>query len=353
MNILITGGCGFVGSSLCISIKNKFKEYKIIAFDNFYRKGSIINKKRLEKIGIKVIKGDIRFKKDLDKISNIDLLIDCAADPSVATGKKKNLRYLVETNLIGTLNSLEFSKKNKAKLIFLSSSRIYPFEDINKMKFKIKNDQYIPKENFKNCKKKAISEKFKTKGIKTFYGFTKYSSENLIEEYSYANNIDYIINRCGVIAGPWQWGKIDQGFIVYWMICYLFNMKLSYIGYGGSGYQCRDILDINDLSALINKQITNFSNFKNNIFNIGGGSSRILSLKNLTDQCNKLFGFKKKINSISKTRYGDIPYYVTDYSKIYNLCGWKPKKKLETTVFEIYKWVNDHKKTIKKQIEKI
>ena len=168
MNILITGGCGFVGSSLCISIKNKFKEYKIIAFDNFYRKGSIINKKRLEKIGIKVIKGDIRFKKDLDKISNIDLLIDCAADPSVATGKKKNLRYLVETNLIGTLNSLEFSKKNKAKLIFLSSSRIYPFEDINKMKFKIKNDQYIPKENFKNCKKKRYQKNLRLKVLKHF-----------------------------------------------------------------------------------------------------------------------------------------------------------------------------------------
>ena len=85
--------------------------------------------------------------------------------------------------------------------------------------------------------------------FKNFYGYTKYSSEALIKEYCYAYNISYIINRCG--SSPWQWGKIDQGFIVYWILCYLFNKKLNYIGYGGNGYQVRDVLNINDLVKLI------------------------------------------------------------------------------------------------------
>ena len=58
-------------------------------------------------------------------------------------------------------------------------------------------------------------------GLKTFYGFTKYASEQLISEFCYVNNIPYIINRCGVISGPWQWGKIDQGFIVYWLFVFI------------------------------------------------------------------------------------------------------------------------------------
>lgn len=347
MNILITGGCGFVGSNLCISIKKKFKNYKVIAFDNFYRKGSLINKKRLKSFGVKVIKGDIRKKKDLDKLSKVDLLIDCAADPSVASGLNNGLKYLIDTNLVGTLNSLEFVKKNNAKLIFLSSSRVYPFKEINNFKLKVKNNSFIP---INSSNQKFINENFTTNGLKTFYGFSKFSSENLIQEYSYANNLDYIINRCGVISGPWQWGKVDQGFIVYWMLCYLYNLELSYIGYDGKGYQVRDVLDIDDLAILINKQITSFSKFKNDIFNVGGGKQSIISLKNLSNQCNKLFGFEKSIKSIKKTRYGDIPYYVTDNSKITKISGWKPKKNIKKTIYDIYKWVTDNKNLIKRLI---
>ncbi len=350
MNILVTGGCGFIGSNLSISIKKQIKNSKVFAFDNFFRKGSLINKKRIKKNGVKVIKGDIRLKKDFYKLPDIDLIIDCAADPSVASGLNSGIKYLIDTNLIGTLNTLEFAKKNRAKLIFLSSSRVYPFEKINNLKFKVKNNTFIPSKNFKNSKTKLFSEKFTTNGIKTFYGFSKFSSENLIQEYAKAYNMSFIINRCGVVSGPWQWGRIDQGFVVYWMLSYLFKLKLNYIGYGGNGYQVRDILDVEDLSNLINSQIKNFSLFKNDIFNVGGGPERAMSLKNLTIECNKLFKLNKSITKISNTRYGDIPYYVTDNSKITELSGWKPKKKIKTTLRNIYNWVVENKSSIKKLI---
>ena len=83
--------------------------------DNFYRKGSIENKKRLLRKDITVIKCDIRYEKHLKKVPKFDLLIDCAADPSVATGYENGLRYLIDTNLIGTLNCLNLVKKIELK----------------------------------------------------------------------------------------------------------------------------------------------------------------------------------------------------------------------------------------------
>ena len=258
---------------------------------------------------------------------------------------------MIDTNLIGTLNCLNLVKRNKAKIIFLSSSRIYPFDIINAAKYKIVDKCFYPKENILGLSKKdGINENFQTTGLKTFYGYTKYSSEALIKEYCYAYNISYIINRCGVVAGPWQWGKIDQGFIVYWILCYLFNKKLNYIGYGGNGYQVRDVLNINDLVKLIFLQTHDFKKFDNNIFNVGGGQSNKISLYNLTRKTNEIFKSKKKINQIKETRYGDIPYFVTDNTKIYDKCGWKPEINVLKTVEEIFDWTKTNKILLKKYL---
>ena len=352
MKILITGGCGFIGSNIAVFLKELNRKNRIYCADNFYRKGSIENKKRLKKKGIDVIKCDIRSEKDLSKIPNFDFLIDCAADPSVATGFKNGLRYLIDTNLIGTLNCLNLVKKNKAKIIFLSSSRIYPFDIINnKVTYKVIDNSFFPKKNILGLnQKKGINENFQTTGLKTFYGFTKFSSEELIKEYCYANDISYLINRSGVVAGPWQWGKIDQGFIVYWMICYLFKKKLNYIGYNGKGYQVRDVLNIRDLLELINLQIYNFDKFENEIFNIGGGQKNKISLYNLTKKTDEIFKERKKIFQIKDTRYGDIPYYVTDNSKIYRKCGWNPQIDVFRTIEEIFDWTNTNISLLKKYL---
>jgi len=351
MKILITGGCGFIGSNIAIYLKKNNIKNKIYCADNFYRKGSIENKKRLLKKDIAVIKCDIRNKNDLNKVPEFDLLIDCAADPSVATGYENGLRYLIDTNLIGTLNCLNLVKRNSAKIIFLSSSRIYPFDIINASKYNIIDKSFSPKINILGLnKKKGINENFQTTGLKTFYGFTKFSSEELIKEYCYAYNIPYVINRCGVVAGPWQWGKIDQGFVVYWILCYLFNKKLNYIGYGGKGYQVRDVLNINDLVKLISLQTHSFKKFDNELFNIGGGQSNKISLYNLTKKTDEMFGFEKKITRIKETRYGDIPYYVTDNTKIYKKCGWEPEINVLKTVEEIFDWIKTNQILWKKYL---
>ena len=352
MKILITGGCGFVGSNLCIKIQSSIKNVKVTALDNFYRKGSIINKKRLIDNNIDVIKCDVRNFKELDKVPKFDFLIDCAADPSALSGVKDGLEYLFETNLNGTLNCLKLVRKFNAKIIFLSSSRVYPFDLINKINFRVSKRSFVGNDKgvngFDNTK--GISEDFNLEGLKTFYGFTKYSSENLIKEYCKAFNLEFIINRSGVIAGPWQWGRVDQGFIGYWLLCYFFKKKLNYIGYKGKGNQVRDILHIDDLYNLVFLQLNEFYKFRNNTFNIGGGFKNKISLANLTYICDDIFDISKKIYTIKETRYGDIPYYVTNFNKINKLSGWKPEIPVQKTVEDIYEWTKNNLIIFKKLI---
>ena len=186
---------------------------------------------------------------------------------------------------------------------------------------------------------KMFSEKDKIIGPKTIYGLTKLCSDMLIEEFSYAYQLKYLINRCGVISGPLQFGKQDQGFVPLWVARHFFKKKLSYIGFGGEGHQVRDIIHINDVCRIILLQIKKINKINNLTFNIGGGFKNYTSLKNLTNKCIKLTGNKVLIKKVKRTSNYDIPYYITNNSKIFKTYGWKPEINLDETLKDIYSWL--------------
>ena len=123
------------------------------------------------------------------------------------------------TNLVGTFNILKKCAKDKSNLIFLSSSRVYSIKKL----LELKKNKFL------------INEKFDTSGPKSIYGFCKYSSEHLIKEFSFLYKTKYIITRFGLIAGPWQFGKQDQGVVSLWVWKHINKKKLSYTGFGGKG----------------------------------------------------------------------------------------------------------------------
>ena len=217
MRILITGGCGFVGSNLAIYLKKNLSNSKIFSLDNLYRNGSQINKKRLKIFKIINYKINIQDYKKISKLPKFDLIIDCCAEPAIEISDKDPDR-IINTNLIGTFNILKKCQRDKSKIIFLSTSRVYSIDALRKL---IKQKDLINKVNIKF----EVNEKFQTNLPKSLYGFSKLSSEDLIKEYNYSNKIKYIINRFGVIAGPWQFGKQDQGFVSMWVAKHLFQKK--------------------------------------------------------------------------------------------------------------------------------
>ena len=247
-----------------------------------------------------------------------------------------------DTNLIGTFNLLKKCVKDKSKIIFLSSSRVYSIALLNKTKGNLKKYTKI-----KSLKKNEMS----TDGPKSIYGFTKFASEELIKEYAYLFNIRYIINRLGVISGPWQFGKQDQGFVSLWVWKHLNKKKLSYIGFGGKGSQIRDVVHIEDVCKLITMQVKRINHKNNSTYNVGGGKKNTISLKDLTKICQKITSNKIEIFSKKTTSEYDIPYYVTDNSKIKKIYGWSPKKKILDIVRDIYKWMLLNKKILKKYIK--
>ncbi len=338
MKILITGGCGFVGTNLALFLKSK--GFFIESLDNLTRKGSRFNYNLLKKQKIKNYKINISDFNKVKKLPKYDLIIDCCAEAAVEISKKE-IDKVINTNLVGTINILKKSKKDISKIIFISSSRIYPIREINKI---IKNKNIKKKIKIK----KMFNEKDKITGPKTIYGLTKLSSEMLIEEFSYAFNLKYLINRCGVISGPLQFGKQDQGFVSLWIWKHLNKKKLNYIGYGGYGNQVRDVLHIHDLCELIILQIKKFNKIHNKLFTIGGSKKSYTSLINLTKLCQNITGNKIKIGKIKKTSIYDIPYYLSDNKVVTKTYKWKPKRDIYKVVNDTFLWLKNNKLNIKK-----
>jgi CDP-paratose 2-epimerase len=342
--ILITGGAGFVGSSLSIKLKQNYEGVEIIALDNLSRRGSELNLPRLKENGVDFIFGDVRNKEDLN-FSNIDLLIECSAEPSVMAGINSSPEYLLNTNLVGAINCFELARTNGADIIFLSSSRVYPIKEINSLKYKETKTRFELSggQVYLGVSQKGISEDFPLGQIRSLYGATKLCAEFLLQEYHAAYGIKTVVNRFGVITGPWQMGKVDQGVIVLWMARHFFKKPLSYIGYNGTGKQVRDLVNIDDVFDAINLEIKSFGKFDGGVFNIGGGRENSVSLCELSDYCRKITKNKIPIGSVKENRQGDIRIYLSDASKFSKLCGWKPKKNIQVTLNEIYNWISDNK----------
>ncbi len=346
--MLITGGAGFIGSSLAIGFKQDLPYVKVVAFDNLRRRGSELAIGRLKNAEVEFIHGDIRNSEDIDRIGPFDLLIDCSAEPSVYAGYDSSPVYLLNTNLNGTINCLEAARRHRADIIFLSTSRVYPIKPMRSLPFEKKGRRFvIPKEKSgPGWSDKGITEEFTLSGNRSIYGATKLCSELLISEYSAMYEIRAIINRCGVLTGPWQMGKVDQGFVVLWAARHLYGGQLNYIGYGGDGLQIRDILHVNDLYNLVRLQLQEFDEHNGCIYNVGGGVSLSISLKELTLKCEVLSGRSMDIGKDPATRDADIPYYITDHSLISKRTGWTATRGIDNILDEIFKWLRDYRETL-------
>ncbi|OGV49354.1 MAG: 3-beta hydroxysteroid dehydrogenase [Lentisphaerae bacterium GWF2_44_16] len=342
--ILITGGAGFVGSSISIALKENFQGCDVIVLDNLYRKGSELNLPRLKSNGIKFIRGDVRNPKDIEQAGKMDFLIECSAEPSVLAGKDGDTDYLIQTNLYGALNCAEYCRKSNAGMLFLSTSRVYPFEKLLKcgLHETEKRFDFSEKQDIAGISPEGLTEKFPMDGARSLYGATKYASEIMLAEYRDRFSIPVIINRCGVIAGPWQFGKSDQGIAVFWTAAHIFKKTLKYIGFGGSGKQVRDFLHIKDLIDLIIMQLKTPEAFSaEKIFNAGGGKKTSASLIELSGICAEITGNSLSIAAEKETRYADIPVYITDNSKINAFRGWSPRRSMRDIIADINDWIKN------------
>jgi len=346
--ILITGGAGFVGSALALGLAQRYPDWQIMALDNLKRRGSELNLPRLKQAGIEFVHGDVRNKEDLDPSTlQPDLILECSAEPSILAGYTSP-GYLLQTNLVGTINCLELARQTQADFIFLSTSRVYPITYLNELQYTETETRFqlLEKQPLVGASGHGISEEFPLDKARSLYGTTKLASELLIAEYADTFGLRTLINRCGVLTGPWQMGKVDQGVFALWMAFHYFQKSLKYIGYGGTGKQVRDFLHVEDLLDLIDLQIQDLEQFKGQMFNVGGGIENTLSLYETTRLCQEITGYKIPITSVAENRVGDVPIFVTDSRKVIAATGWKPKRDAKTTLGDIYQWINQSEQQV-------
>jgi len=339
--LLITGGAGFVGSNLAVSLAGRHPDWEVIALDNLYRRGSELNLPRLEAAGVEFVKGDVREPDDLARLPKLDAIIECSAEPSVMSGVDGDTGYLVHTNLTGAYNCLELARRDAAFFVFLSTSRVYPVApqvdlrlEETETRFELAAAQDVP-----GVGPAGISERFPLEGARTLYGATKLAAELLIEEYRTALGVPAVIDRCGVIAGPWQMGKVDQGVFTHWMLAHYFRNPLSYIGFGGHGKQVRDLLHALDLVDLVERQLLDPASWDGRTVNVGGGREISLSLRETTAICQKLTGNEVPMTPVTETRQGDVPIYLSDCTRLFELDEWRPRQSAEQVLTDIYEWV--------------
>jgi len=339
--LLITGGAGFVGSNLAVSLAARHPSWEILALDNLYRQGSQLNLPRLEEAGGEFVKGDVREPDGLKRLPQISAVIECSAEPSVMSGVDGDTSYLVHTNLTGAYNCLELARRDGAFLVFLSTSRVYPVApqlelklDEAETRFEIAAEQAVP-----GVSPAGISEAFPLDGARTLYGATKLAAELLIEEFRAGLDVPAVIDRCGVIAGPWQMGKVDQGVFTHWMLAHHFANPLTYIGFGGKGKQVRDLLHVEDLVDLVERQLLAPAEWDGRTVNVGGGRECSLSLRETTEICRELTGNEVPIEPVVETRQGDVPIYLSDCARLFALDEWRPQRSAQRVLADIRDWI--------------
>jgi CDP-paratose 2-epimerase len=299
---------------------------------------------------IEFLHGDIRSKSDLEMDIAIDVIIDAAAEPSVLAGTGgTSTDYLIETNFNGTVNLLNLAAKHKADFIFLSTSRVYPIASLEKITYHENATRFVmdDRQSITGCSAKGIAEQFPLDGARSLYGTTKLASELMIREYEAFMGLNAVINRCGVITGPYQMGKVDQGVVVLWMARHFWKKPVNYIGYGGTGKQVRDLMHIHDLFRLVDMQLHNMADFKGKLYNAGGGNEVSVSLKELTQLCARITGNIVAEIPQLENRQGDIPLYITDNSAITAATGWKPLKSAEDILTDIFEWMKQNENQLK------
>ncbi|MDZ4799319.1 MAG: NAD-dependent epimerase/dehydratase family protein [Bryobacteraceae bacterium] len=342
--ILVTGGAGFAGSALCVRLKQEFPDVSVTALDNLKRRGSERNVELLKRHGIEFVHGDIRSRGDLEAVtSRPDLLIECSAEPSAQAGYGGSPDYLVNTNLTGCFHCLDMARQWGSDFLFLSTSRVYPYGLLNSLtyteeptRFELTTDQPVT-----GASPAGVSESFPLNGPKSLYGMTKLASELMVEEFADAYGFRFLINRFGVLTGPGQWGKSDQGVIAFWVASHLYQRPLRYIGFGGTGKQVRDFLHIDDFCDLLIDQLRNFDSYQGRCWNAGGGRENSVSLLETTELCRQITGNTPAVTASDSDRTADVRIYLTDTAAIRAVRGWAPKRDAVTTMSDIARWMTE------------
>ena len=344
-SVVITGGCGFIGTNIALIAKKK--GYKVVVLDSLIRPHTEENAENLKKEKIEIIRGDVRNVEDLERLPRkISGIIHLAANPGIPWSIQRPL-YDFSVNTKGTLNVLEFARSNGLiPVIFASTNKIYS-EEINLVPTVINKRRLIW--DFKKINKKkvrnAVLEGISSAGVNenfpmdssggyphSPYGVSKASADLYCQEYFHIYSLPTVINRMSCIYGLYQKVVEDQGWLDWFVRAKIEGLPLNIYG---NGKQVRDCLFGTDVAELYLKELENINKVKGQVFNIGGGIKKTASLLEVIDYLNKKGG-KKLVLKFKSWRPADQKIYISDVSKIKKTLNWQPKVDVWSGIDQIW-----------------
>ncbi|RLJ01419.1 MAG: nucleoside-diphosphate sugar epimerase [Candidatus Aenigmatarchaeota archaeon] len=332
--VLITGGAGFVGTTLALHLSGKCEIY---IMDNLFRKGTERNLEMLKELkNVKFINGDIRKESDFERIPEVDTVFHCAAQTAVTTSMK-DPRLDFEINALGTFNTLEFARKHDSSFIYCSTNKVYG-DNVNKVPIRDTGKRYDFANEFSG---KGIPHHFSIDTHEhTPYGTSKLTGEKYTREYHAVYGLKTVVNRMSCIYGTNQYGNEDQGWVAHFVISSVMDRPIRIYG---DGKQVRDILWGRDLARLFELEALNINKVAGEIFNVGGGYSNTISLLELLEILKNLRG-KDITYTFHEWRPADQKVYYSDISKPKELLGWEPQVSKEEGVKMLHDWVVENKR---------
>ncbi len=346
MKILITGGCGFLGSNLSLYFLKK--NYEVFVIDSLVRKGAEINLNWIRKSShdrkFRFFQIDIKNQIELEKIfksyGQFDFICHVAGQVAMTTSLEFP-RSDMETNLIGTFNMIEAMRKYSPNSLLAYSSTNKVYGDLEWIKYKELNTRYVAID-YPGGFDENIPLDFSTP-----YGCSKGSADQYVRDWARVYGLKTVIFRHSSIYGGRQFASKDQGWIG-WFCKKAIEQKDQKISHSdiqpftisGSGKQVRDVLHANDLVNLYEKAFLAREKLCGEIFNIGGGIRNSLSLLELFSLLSRLLDMDPLLFNKIPRRQSDQDFFVASIDKAKLILDWEPRISLEEGIKEMLDWTS-------------
>lgn len=336
MKLLITGGCGFLGSNLASDAISRGDE--LVVFDSLYRNGSRENLTWLQTLGnFKFEHGDIRNQNDITNVIQTfqpDAIFHLAGQVAMTTSII-NPRMDFEVNVLGTLNLLEAVRKYcpNASVVYSSTNKVYG---------DLEEYSYVENETRYQCVEKPNGFDEKTQlEFHSPYGCSKGAADQYMLDYARIFGLKTVVFRHSSMYGGRQFATYDQGW-VGWFCQKAVETKKGSLKEGftisGNGKQVRDVLHADDMKCLYLAALNNIDKSRGHAFNIGGGVQNSLSLLELLNLLNK----QLKINLVYKklpVRESDQRVFIADTNKAKFILDWSPLVDSMTGIQKMLNWL--------------